>query len=164
MKAIKIVTIFVTVLSIFFGLVLSTKHTTDYDGYAGYLKVDGTKVVDENGKEFIIKAMGFSNYCMNYPSSSASIENYHHTEASYAELAEMGFNTVRFLINYNLFEDDSRPYTYKQSGFNWIDKNIAWAKKYGLRIIIDMHCPQGGYQSWDQTNTSNFQTKPDFGG
>ena len=164
MKIIKIATIFVTVISLFFGLVLSTNHTDDFDGYQGFLKVDGTKVVDERGKEYIIKAMGFSNYCMNYPATSSSIENVHHTEASYKELSEMGFNTVRFLINYNLFEDDSRPYTYKQSGFTWLDKNIAWAKKYGLRIILDMHCPQGGYQSWDQTNTSNFQSNPDFGG
>ena len=59
----------------------------------------------------------------------------------------MGFNSVRFYINYCFFEDDAAPYKYKESGFKWLDKNVKWAKKYGMGIIINMHCPQGGYQS-----------------
>lgn len=71
----------------------------------------------------------------------------HHTEDSYRELKEMGFNSVRFYLNYALFESDSNPYNYKESGFDWLDKNIAWAKKYDMGIILNMHFPQGGYQS-----------------
>ena len=122
----------------------------DSTGYSGFLRASGTKVVDQNGKEYVIKAMGFSNYSMNYYSTAINIDGVHHTEASFAEVKEMGFNTVRFLINYNLFEDDNNPYVYKQSGFDWINKNIQWAKNNGLRIILDMHTPQGGYQSWDR--------------
>ena len=46
----------------------------------------------------------------------------------------MGFNSVRFYLNYGLFEDDSKPYEYKESGFEWIDRNVEWAKENGKPI------------------------------
>lgn len=65
----------------------------------------------------------------------------------YARVKDMGMNIIRFYLNYKIFEDDSNPYTYKQTGWDWIDQNIAWAKKYGVFLILNMHAPQGGYQS-----------------
>ncbi|MCD1654468.1 hypothetical protein K7J14_07085 [Treponema zuelzerae] len=46
----------------------------------------------------------------------------HHTMDDYAAAAAMGFNSVRFYINYGLFEDDSKPYAYKEAGFAWLDQ------------------------------------------
>lgn len=66
------------------------------------------------------------------------------TEADYEEIASLGFNTVRFLFNYNILEDDNNPYVYKQSGWDWFDMNLEWAKKHGIRIILDCHLSQGG--------------------
>ena len=34
------------------------------------------------------------------------------TEKDYEEIADLGFNTVRFLFNYNILEDEDNPYTY----------------------------------------------------
>ena len=56
-------------------------------------------------------------------------------------------NAIRFYLNYHLFEDDSNPYVYRQEGWDWLDKNIKWAKEYGIYLILNMHAPQGGYQS-----------------
>src|SRR5262249_3676780 len=53
----------------------------------------------------------------------------------------------RFLLNYRTFEDDARPGVYKPSGWAWIDQNIAWAKANGIYLILNMHVPQGGFQS-----------------
>ena len=69
------------------------------------------------------------------------------TEADYEEIASLGFNTVRFLFNYNILEDDANPYVYKQSGWDWFDKNLEWAKKHGIHIILDCHLSQGGIPS-----------------
>jgi len=41
----------------------------------------------------------------------------------------MGMNTIRFYLNYHFFEDDTNPYNYKQTAWDWLDQNIAWAKK-----------------------------------
>jgi aryl-phospho-beta-D-glucosidase BglC (GH1 family) len=71
----------------------------------------------------------------------------HHGEKDFERVKAMRMNVIRFYLNYRLFEDDARPYEYKQSGWEWLDKNIAWAKKYGVYLILNMHVPQGGYQS-----------------
>ena len=109
-----------------------------------FVHADGTRIVGTDGKELLIKGMAFGNNVWN---NSNTPDLTHHTEEDYRRLAEMGFNCVRFYLNYNLFENDSAPYSYHESGFEWLDLNIQWAKKHGIGIIFNMHYPQGGYQS-----------------
>lgn len=109
-----------------------------------FVHAQGRDVIGTDGEKLIIKGMALGNSVFGYPKIPNAC---HHDESTYKELSEMGFNSVRFYINYQLFEDDSKPYKYKKSGFDWIDKNVKWAKKYNMGIIINMHCPQGGYQS-----------------
>jgi endoglucanase len=71
----------------------------------------------------------------------------HHNELDYQRVKDMNMTVIRFYLNYQLFEDDSQPYQYRQSGWDWLDRNIVWAKKYGIYLILNMHVPQGGYQS-----------------
>ncbi len=111
----------------------------------GFITADGRILKDEMGETYIIQGMAFGNNVWSNPEIPP--ENQHHTEESYKELSEMGFNSVRFYLNYGLFESDDNPYTYKETGFEWLDKNIEQAKKYGIRLILNMHYPQGGYQS-----------------
>ena len=116
----------------------------EVDGFAGIITVSGKKLLDENGKEYYIKGMAFGNSVFTNPGLPSI---YHHSKADFKNLAELGFNSVRFYLNYGLFENDSAPYEYRESGFEWLDKNIAWAKEYGIRLVLNMHYPQGGYQS-----------------
>lgn len=110
----------------------------------GFVRVRGTELADADGSSFFVKGMSFGNMVWDNPPSPPK---YHHTKESYAELKEAGFNSVRFYINYRLFEDDSRPYKYKEQGFEWLSTNIGWAKEAGIRLIVNMHVPQGGFQS-----------------
>ncbi|MGN0636920.1 MAG: glycoside hydrolase family 5 protein [Huintestinicola sp.] len=119
--------------------VSAQKYTAD-----DFVHAEGRRIIGTDGKELHIKGMALGNSVWSDPQSP---DMTHHNEKTYKELSEMGFNCVRFYINYGLFESDNAPYHYKKSGFKWLDKNIAWAKKYGMGIIINMHCPQGGYQS-----------------
>lgn len=112
-------------------------------GMNSFITVDGKKLTDGEN-EYTIRAMALGNLVWNNPSLP---EENHHDEASYNELYELGFNSVRFYLNYGLFEDDDNPYVYKDTGFEWLDKNIEWAKNNGIRLIFNMHVPQGGYQS-----------------
>ncbi len=90
------------------------------------------------------------------------------SQEDFNNIASMGFNSVRLLMNYIMFEDDSNPGVFKEDGWHWLDMAISFAKNAGLNILLDMHAPQGGYQSdkpqgfstfWDGTggppNTSN---------
>lgn len=109
-----------------------------------FVHADGTKIIGEDGNEFHIKGIAFGNSVWDNPSVP---DTSHHDEKAYKDIADMGFNCVRFYLNYGIFEDDKNPYRYKNAGFDWIDTNIKWAKKYGIKLILNMHVPQGGYQS-----------------
>ena len=135
--------------AVFFAAVMLTSaagFTVSAQKYSAddFVHAEGSKIIGTDGKEVHIQGMALGNSVWGNPSLP---DTSHHNEKTYKELSEMGFNSVRFYINYGLFEDDKKPYKYKESGFEWLDKNIKWAKKYGMGIIINMHCPQGGYQS-----------------
>ncbi|MBQ5473824.1 MAG: cellulase family glycosylhydrolase, partial [Lachnospiraceae bacterium] len=110
----------------------------------GMIHVDGDKLYDENGKEYVIKSMGMGNKVWDNPTKP--VKSYA-TEESYKELSELGFNGVRYYINVNLFEDKDNNYNYKEDGFEWLSQNIAWADKYDMKVLINMHVPAGGFMN-----------------
>jgi len=110
---------------------------------AGILSVEGEQIIDSTGKVMQLRGIAFGNEVW----SNKEVPDTHHNEADYARVKAMGMNAIRFYMNYRTFEDDANPYVYKPSGWDWIDRNIAWAKKYGIYLILNMHFPQGGYQS-----------------
>ena len=134
--------------ALFFAAVMLTSaagFTVSAQKYSAddFVHAEGSRIIGTDGKELHIQGMALGNSVWGNPSLP---DTSHHNEKTYKELSKMGFNSVRFYINYGLFEDDKKPYKYKKSGFEWLDKNIKLAKKYGMGIIINMHCPQGGYQ------------------
>jgi aryl-phospho-beta-D-glucosidase BglC (GH1 family) len=107
------------------------------------LRRKGNVIVNARGKEVWLKGVSFGNEVW----SNNPLPVNHHTEKDFRRVASMGMNVVRFYLNYKTLEDDQQPYTYKQEGWNWIDKNIAWAKKHNVYLILNIHVPQGGFQS-----------------
>ena len=61
------------------------------------------------------------------------------TEDDYRDIAAAGFNCVRLNLWHKVFRDDG--------GWEWLKLHCLWARRQGLRIILDMHSPPGGYQS-----------------
>jgi hypothetical protein len=61
-----------------------------------------------------------------------------HAEEDYARMASWGFNVVRLPIAWHYIEP--QPRVYESSYFEkYVDRDVAWAKKYGIYIILDMH-------------------------
>lgn len=108
----------------------------------GFFQVAGSKIYNGNGETVVIKGMALSNNVWDNPKTPVYTN---HDEESYRELAQLGFNSVRFYLNYGLFEDNDAPFQYKQEAFEWLDQNVEWAEKYGISIIFNMHVPQGGF-------------------
>ena len=98
----------------------------------------------QNGNPVSLNGVAFGNWVWDNSSLPPAL---HHNEQDYTRLQQSGLNCVRFYLDYAYFEDDANPYTYKQTGWNWLDQNIAWAKKHGIYLILNVHVPQGGYQS-----------------
>ena len=122
------------------------------------LRLQGTQMVDADNNPIYLQGVAFNNFIwFNTPEPQP-----HHTEEDYVRVKNMGMNSIRFYMNYTYFEDDANPYTYRQSGWDWLNQNIAWAKKHGIYLVLNMHAPQGGYQSqgegdalWENVENQN---------
>lgn len=108
------------------------------------LRRQGQQIVTGAGQPVHLRGMAFGNLVWSGPTQPPER---HHDASAYAELAGIGMNAVRFYLNYQLFEDDAAPGQYKETGFAWIDQNIAWAKQHGVYLILNLHVPPGGFQS-----------------
>lgn len=99
--------------------------------------------VDPDGKPMILGGFAFGNevWTANEPSQV------HHSEEDFLRLRAMGLNTIRFYLSYKFFESDAAPFEYQQIGWDWLDTNVAWAERHGVYLILNMHVPQGGFQS-----------------
>ncbi len=116
---------------------------------AAFIHVHKSSILNTKGEPFLFKGIAFGNEVWNNPPEAP---DKHHTEEDYKRIHDLGFNSVRFYLNYRIFEEDSAPYKYKESGFEWIAKNVEWAKKNDIYLILNMHVPQGGFQSNAETD------------
>lgn len=101
-----------------------------YVGYVGFLKVQGRWFVDQAGSVVVLRGANFFGYEYGLFGT--------HTEADYKQMASWGFNLVRLPIAWNFIEPEPNQYddTYLQ---RTVDQDLAWAGKYGIHIIVDMH-------------------------
>jgi endoglucanase len=109
-----------------------------------FIQVSGEELITPDGNPFQIKGIAFGNQVWGNPQLPTFT---HHGPEDYSRIKELGFNSVRFYLNYGIFEDDNNPYHYKENGFRWLDANVAAARAQGIYLILNMHYPQGGFQS-----------------
>lgn len=102
----------------------------------------GSNLVLPNGQNLAIKGIGFGNGVW-----TNQLSDVHHNESDYTKVKGMGFNTVRFYLSANFFENYDSPGAVNEKTWAWLDQNVAWAQKHGIYLILNMHIPFGGYQS-----------------
>lgn len=66
------------------------------------------------------------------------------TEADIAEIARLGFDSIRLPVVYRLLESDDAPGVFNGSTWKAIDRCLAWAEKHGLAVMLDLHGAPGG--------------------
>jgi endoglucanase len=122
---------------------------------SGFIHQQGNQLIDGQGQPMTLRGISFSNGVWDGVTNPI---NNDHAGIDFLRVKEMGMNSVRFYLNAQWFEDDSKPYEYKATAWQWLDQNIAWAKQNGISLILNMHIPQGGYQS--QANGDALWTNP----
>ncbi|EIW52789.1 glycoside hydrolase [Trametes versicolor FP-101664 SS1] len=159
---------------------------------AGFLRVDKTRIVDEEGKEVILRGAGLGgwmtmeNFISGYPGCEFQIrealaevlgtqksefffdkflENFF-AEPDAAFFKSLGLNCIRIAVNYRHFEDNMNPRVLKPEGFKHLDRAVAACAKHGIYTIIDMHTApggqNGGWHSDAGTHIANFWIHKDF--
>ena len=63
------------------------------------------------------------------------------TEPDFQKIASWGLDHVRLPIDYNILENEDG--TYKEEGFGRVERALALAEKYGLKVVIDLHKTAG---------------------
>jgi endoglycosylceramidase len=123
-KAISLFTLAVIIGAVIAGGASVSAHAN------GFLSIRGTWIVDSTGKPILLRGVNYPGYDSPHPKL--------HTEGAYANFAKMGFNVVRLQISWASLE----PYKgrFDSYFFSWyVDRDVQWAKKYGLYIVLDMH-------------------------
>jgi hypothetical protein len=64
-------------------------------------------------------------------------------EQDIAQIARWGLNSVRVPFNYRLVFDPVSQ-SFLQSGFDLLQRLSGWCRKYGIYLVLDMHCAPGG--------------------
>ena len=114
----------------------------------GFIRRQGKYLVDENGDEWFIRGGSFDGGVLGGGNGWNPSEPYRANprDEGYRGFAEMGINTVRFLINENLFRPLQPGEPLRENALDWIQENVDWAKKYNIRLILNMHVVPGATQ------------------
>lgn len=74
-----------------------------------------------------------------------------YTESDFSAIANAGLNHVRIPIGYWAFDSSGNdPYVKSNQG-DYLEKAIKWSKKYGLKVIIDLHGAPGSQNGFDNS-------------
>ncbi|CEP08920.1 hypothetical protein [Parasitella parasitica] len=78
------------------------------------------------------------------------------TEADFKRIAEMGFNHVRIPTGHwavQVLPDE--PYVPFIS-WQYLLQGIQWARKYGLRVMVELHTAPGSQNGWNHSGKSGM--------
>lgn len=125
-----------------------------------FLKTSTHKIVDECNQPVMLKGVNFGGwlmmeaYFMHAPNTAEQLmkKEFANTlgrqalfeleksfrdnfiqEADMRQVSDWGFNCVRLPFNYRLLPE----------GVKYLDQALAWAKKYGVYLILDLHAAPG---------------------
>ena len=135
-----------------------------------FLKTNGTRIVNESGKEVILKGVNLGGWLMmegymfggrntpehefrssfekalGKPALDDIVTTFRDTfiqEEDIKTIKSWGANCVRLPFNYRLVEFEDRTYSLNEEGLKYLDRAVKWCEKYGLYCILDLHAAPG---------------------
>ncbi|MEI9953502.1 MAG: cellulase family glycosylhydrolase [Pseudomonadota bacterium] len=125
------------------------------------LHVRAGRVVDRNQKPVWLRGVQFSNWPWDESADRGPASTYA-DQSDYQRAAAMGVNTIAFFLRSDQFEVDAAPYQYQESGFDWLDQNIAWAKASGIHLILTLITTPGSPQWQAPCDGNSVWDVPDY--
>jgi glucan 1,3-beta-glucosidase len=66
------------------------------------------------------------------------------TEDDFRRICSLGLNAVRVPFGYWVINGPSNGDPFFGQGVKYLDRAVAWAEKYGLQVLLDLHGAPGG--------------------
>ncbi|KAL4862098.1 hypothetical protein BDV12DRAFT_203377 [Aspergillus spectabilis] len=156
---------------------------------SGFLRVQGTQLVDGNGTPVVLRGsslggwLNMENFLTGYPGHESGVRaamreamgqesyeffydrwlNHFFTEEDAKFFRSLGLNSLRLPFNHRHFEDDLNPRVLKESGFKHLDRVVKLCAEYQIYTILDMHTVPGGQnQDWHSDNPTNYAAFWDY--
>jgi aryl-phospho-beta-D-glucosidase BglC (GH1 family) len=147
-----------------------------------FLKVSGDRLVDANGRAVVLRGyniggfLNMENFLTGFPSTESlqraamlralGEERYRlffdrFLETFFADddakyLRSIGLDHVRIPFNYLHFEDDDRPFEWKEAGFALLDRVVDICDRNDLYAILDLHALPGCQNmDWHSNNPTH---------
>ncbi|KAG0492914.1 hypothetical protein HPP92_006312 [Vanilla planifolia] len=80
-------------------------------------------------------------------------------EDDFKFMSENGLNAVKIPVGWWIMFDPNPPNPFVGGSWQTLDKAFNWAKKYNLKVIIDLHAVPGSQNGWDHSGTRDgFQS------
>ncbi|KAF3917755.1 hypothetical protein ABW20_dc0101918 [Dactylellina cionopaga] len=73
------------------------------------------------------------------------------TEQTFKDVAAAGLDHVRIPYPYWIVTPESDDPYLPNVGWRYLLRGIEWARKYGLRVKLDLHSVQGGQNGWNHS-------------
>ena len=87
--------------------------------------------------EGFLKGVNLGGWISQFSEYSEEHFNTYIQEADIKKISEMGFDHVRVPVDYNVLETEEGLVI--ESGYQYLFNCLAWCKKYGLHMLIDVH-------------------------
>ena len=102
------------------------------------------------------KGLNFGGWFSQCDYSKDRLDNFI-TEADFKKVSEWGADHVRIPVDYNIFENDDG--TYKNDGFERIEKAVQLCRKYGLNTVVDLHKTAGfSFDNYGENESGFFES------
>jgi endoglucanase len=148
------------------------------------LKTRGKKIVEESGREVILRSIGIGGWLMmegymlggrNIPEHvfknrirslygkkrlerfTSEFREHFFNESDVARIKKLGFNCARLPINYRVLKS--------KDGFKLLDKVVRWFKEHEVYLVLDLHAAPGSQNSdWhsDSDGKAELWKKDEF--
>jgi aryl-phospho-beta-D-glucosidase BglC (GH1 family) len=162
-------------------LLLLCLCTVGADARSKFVNVRGKEFIAPDGRPLLLKGIGLGNwlvpegYMFKFKSANSprliqevlnelvgedearrfwkSYRDSYITEDDIRFIKQSGFNSVRVPFDYRLFVTDDEPRKLEGVGYELLDRVVAWSRKQGLYVVLDMHAAPGG-QTGDNIDDS----------
>lgn len=122
----------------------------------GFVQADGRGLAVD-GEPTRLEAVNFTNRYDASITADELVTSGHHSERDYERVKELGFNSVRFAFRGEWYVQD------REAFWAWLDQNVEWARQHGVRLILDLHIPIGGYWLGSDPESADFRLWTDAG-